>query len=86
MSALGAVRKKKDVLPRDAAQTGVSRPCCVIRQFFFFFGSEWVKMCLCAVGADSLEISAEVKRSHLAVLWPCNPYSVQNQLLHYGSR
>ena len=85
MSALGAVRKKKGcVTHRDAAQTGVSRPCCVIR--LGFFGSEWVKMCLCAVGADSLEISAEVKRSHLAVLWPRNPYSVQNQLLHYGSR
>lgn len=26
-----------------------------------------------AVRADSLEISEEVKRSHLAVLWPSNP-------------
>lgn len=28
---------------------------------------------MCVVRADSLEISEEVKRSHLAVLWPPDP-------------
>lgn len=30
-------------------------------------------MFVCAAGAASLEISAGVKRSHLAVFWPPNP-------------
>lgn len=51
-----------------------------------FLWERTVKISLCAVRADSLEISAEVKRSHLAVLWPSNPYSIQNPLFHRGSR
>lgn len=44
------------------------------------------KIGLCAVGGDSWEISAGVKRSHLAVLWPPDPKSAQNQPLNCGSR
>lgn len=61
----------------------VLRLCYEIRLFLW---ERMGKICLCAVGADSVEISAGVKRSHLAVLWPSNPYSVQNQPFYCGSR
>lgn len=60
----------------------VLKLCYEIRLFLW---ERMGKNGLCAVRADSLEISAEVKRSHLAVLWPSNPCSVQNQPFHCGS-